>query len=199
MQFYLFDKYGTVTSWCLLILSSDIILLVSCLVLMTYSELIHHWANSFKPTRTRFPFPPWFRLLTCTVSYRFYWELEGASSNYLWEHLIPLSHRSSWPASIHLLRMYQVYAWSCDNIRESFWIRLWIQHQANMLCFLWTWWNIQLHWFTSACVIFRLFGIREGCLIKGAMAIESFPQKKLPAIWRRLPMSFEEIARFGRL
>ena len=32
--------------------------------------------------------------------------------------LIPLCHRSSWPASIHLLRMHQAHAWSCDSIQD---------------------------------------------------------------------------------
>ena len=35
--------------------------------------------------------------------------------------------------------------WSCDNIRESFWI----QHPAGTLCLLWTWWNVQFHWQTQ--------------------------------------------------
>ena len=69
-------------------------------------------------------------MLTLIMS-EFKWQTDRAACDKI-ELLIPLSHRSSLPASILLLRMRQAHAWSCDNIRES----SQIQRSGGTLCFL---------------------------------------------------------------
>ena len=110
--------------WCSLVLLRSPHILFSSYFVCYYLQSIE--LKLFKPTRNRFPFfhLTWTRDLHCKFTF-----ILGIR---WW--LIPLSHWSSWPASIHLLRMHQDHAWSCDNIRES----LQIQHQANTLYFHWT-------------------------------------------------------------
>ena len=107
--------------WCSLVLlltyySLGLNILFSSYFVCYYLQSIE--LKLFKPTRTnRFPFFHLTWTVTFIVSLPLYWELGYDKRWNLWEHLT-LCHRSSWPASIHLLRMHQAHAWSCDSIQD---------------------------------------------------------------------------------
>ena len=108
LLFYLFEKYDTVSPRFSLVLLRSPHILFSLYFVCYYLQWIE--LKLFKPTPNRFPFfhLTWTRDLHCKFTF-----ILGIR---WW--LIPLSHWSSWPASIHLLRMHQAHAWSCDSIQD---------------------------------------------------------------------------------